>query len=189
LIVAGVTSALGLIGRRARKASAPPPQRPRPPRDLHGLPLGAPAPAFELPGSCGTAALSLASLRAAGLPVVLIFLDESCGACRELHPHLHRWQVTLAERVTIGVITTGTDAAGDLCTDHGVENVLVDAAGDPLWGTYEMPGTPSAVAVAADGSVASAAVRGAEAIEELVRQTIRQGAQTVETWKQLTPVA
>jgi hypothetical protein len=52
-----------------------------------------------------------------------------------------------------------------------------------------MPGTPSGVVIAPDGRVASASVSGAEALEELVRQTIRNGLQTAEAWKQPTPVA
>src|SRR6478609_9621716 len=120
-----------------------------------------------------------------------MFLDAGCGACRQLHPHLNRWQVALAERISIAVIMSGeVDAARALCSEHRVANVLVDDAGeDPLWEAYRMPGTPSAVAVAPDGSVASAAVRGADALEELVRQTVRHASQTADEWKQPSPAA
>jgi hypothetical protein len=115
-----------------------------------------------------------------------MFLDSGCGSCRELHPHLHRWQVALAERVAIAVIMTGEpEAAHTLCSERGVQNVLVDPGDEPLWEAYRMPGTPSGVAVAPDGRIASAAVRGPDALEELVRQTIRNSAR----WTPQTPVA
>jgi peroxiredoxin len=190
LIVAGVAAgALVLGGRRPAAAAEQPSARPAVPHERRGIPLGQPAPDFELRAACDAPA-SLASLRRAGVPVVLTFLDGGCGSCQELHPHLQRWQVTLSERVAIAVIMSGgAEAARALCTDYGVQNVLVDDSDEPLWRAYRMPGTPSAVAVASDGRVASAAVRGPDALEELVRQTIRGGLQTSEAWKQPSPVA
>jgi thiol-disulfide isomerase/thioredoxin len=159
------------------------------PETRRGIGIGELAPEFELAGPCGAAA-SLSSLRSPGLPVVLLFLSAGCGSCRELHPHLHRWQITLAEHVTLVAIVAGNeDAALELCTEHGVDNVLFDEAAAPLWHTFHMPGTPSGVVVAPDGHVASASVSGAGALEELVRQTIRNGLQTAEAWKQPSPVA
>jgi uncharacterized membrane protein YphA (DoxX/SURF4 family)/peroxiredoxin len=190
LIVAALVTPAVLLGDRRRPAeealSAP---SPAPKPEWRGIPLGEPAPDFELT-SPGDETVSLGSLRSAGLPVVLLFLSSGCGACRELHPHLHRWQVALAERMTIAVIMNGdADAARVLCTEHDVQHVLVDDGGSPLWESYRMPGTPSGVRIAPDGRVASAAVRGAEALEELVRQTIRHESQTAAQWTQPTPVA
>jgi peroxiredoxin len=140
--------------------------------DGYGIPPGELAPSFELRGACDGPA-SLESLRSAGVPVVLMFLRTGCGVCSTLHPHLRRWQIALADRVSIAVIVDGADAARDLCTEHRVENVLVDDRSNPVRLAYQMPTTPSAVAVSPYGRVASDAVRGADAIEELVRQTIR----------------
>jgi hypothetical protein len=188
VIVAAVAAgAVWLSERRAPAADEPAPRPPTPP-DRRGLPRGAVAPDFELGGPCDGPA-SLASLRARGVPVVLLFLDAGCGSCRELHPHLRRWQLALAERLSIAVVMTGAaEGAQALCTDHGVRNVLVDDGDEPLWSTYLMPGTPSGVAVSPDGLVASPAVRGPDALEELVRQTVRHGAQTEDAWKQPSPV-
>ena len=153
-----------------------------------GIPVGTPAPAFSLEVACGGEG-SLAALCGAGLPVVVMFLSSGCGACSELHPHLGRWQTTLADELTIAVIVAGNaDAALRLCDEHGVSNVLIDNVDDPLWRAYRMPGTPSALAVAPDGTVASRAVLGADALEELVRQTIRRSAEADETWKQPSPL-
>jgi thiol-disulfide isomerase/thioredoxin len=155
---------------------------------VSGIPVGSPAPEFSLRDACGDEG-SLTSLRSAGLPVVLLFLSSGCGACRELHPHLGRWQTTLGERLSIAVIMAGeADAARMLCGEHGVRNVLIDGPGDPLWQVYGMPGTPSGLAVAPDGAVASVAVRGPDALEELVRHTLGYAGQADGTWKQPVPM-
>jgi uncharacterized membrane protein YphA (DoxX/SURF4 family)/thiol-disulfide isomerase/thioredoxin len=190
LIVAGVTTGLVLLGGRgAAPAGQPDAFRERPPSG-HGMALGTPAPGFELSSPCGGRPGSLDSLRAAGLPVVLMFLGGGCGSCRQIQPHLHRWQVTLEERLSIAVVFSGMDhQARELCTDFGIDNVLFAERAYPLWGTYEMPGTPSAVLISADGHIASGSVLGADALEELVRQTIRHEPQIADAWNQLTPVA
>src|SRR5207302_8314177 len=48
-----------------------------------GLPLGSPAPDFELPNLAGER-VTLAQLR--GQPVLLIFFNPACGFCREMAP-------------------------------------------------------------------------------------------------------
>jgi thiol-disulfide isomerase/thioredoxin/uncharacterized membrane protein YphA (DoxX/SURF4 family) len=195
ILLAALTAGVVLIASRRRPVAEPwqtatgtfvPPP---PAEHRRGLAVGELAPEFELAGPCG-AVESLASLRGSGLPVVLLFLSGGCGSCRELHPHLHRWQVTLAEHVTLAVIMLGNeDAALTLCSEHEVENVLHDDRDTPLWHAYEMPGTPSGVVVAPDGRIASASVIGDRPLEELVRQTIRHGMQPSETWTQPAPVA
>ena len=191
-LLVGAGAAVALVATHRRPAQSAWPTGPAivpAPETRRGIAQGEMAPEFELAGPCGATA-SLSSLRGSGLPVVLLFLSAGCGSCRELHPHLHRWQVTLAEHVTLAAVVAGNeDAALALCTEHGVDNVLYDDAPAPLWHSYHMPGTPSGVVVAPDGRVASASVSGAQALEELVRQTIRNGLQTAEAWKQPTPVA
>jgi hypothetical protein len=120
---------------------------------------------------------------------VLVFLDGGCGSCSELHPHLGRWQKTLAERVVIAVIISGQiEAARPLCEEHAIANVLFDGTSERLSNIYRMPGTPSAVALDSEGRIASKPVLGADGIEELVRQAIRRGAASTEPWKQPSPV-
>ena len=189
VVATAVLAVLGLGRTRAPALGLQPLVTPVPlPPDRGGLEVGQPAPDFELPGACNEAA-RLAALRSAGRPLVLMFVSAGCGACRELHPHLHRWQVALAERLVLAIVMTGDAAAArELCSEHGVENVFVDETDKPLWEIYKMPGTPSAVAIATDGTIASSSVSGADAIEQLVRHTVRQGEQTAEAWKRATPV-
>src|SRR5262249_5691959 len=51
----------------------------------HGLPIGDPAPAFELPGLDGVP-VTLEQLRAPGRPVLLLFTDPACVPCNALMP-------------------------------------------------------------------------------------------------------
>jgi thiol-disulfide isomerase/thioredoxin/uncharacterized membrane protein YphA (DoxX/SURF4 family) len=132
-----------------------------------GLPAGETAPGFALPDVRG-GTQTLDSLRARGLPVLLEFVDPSCGPCREFLPFLTRWQTTLADRVTIAIVTQGS--VDDLLAwdEFGVANVLVDDAGETI-DAYRVGGTPSAVGVWADGTIAAAPAGGMHMPEVLVR--------------------
>jgi uncharacterized membrane protein YphA (DoxX/SURF4 family)/thiol-disulfide isomerase/thioredoxin len=136
-----------------------------------GLPLGASAPAFELPDLHG-GSRSLSSLLEGGLPLALIFMGPSCGACVSLLPELGRWQATLADRLTIAVISSGSAVDNFRAREHGLTNVLLQADSE-LMHAYRVRGTPSAVIVTPDGRIASAAVAGAPVIEPLIRLTLR----------------
>jgi uncharacterized membrane protein YphA (DoxX/SURF4 family) len=183
--IAVAVAALSLLFMRRLEPAVPA----TPDSSRTGVERGSAAPDFERSIACGGAG-SLESLRARGKPVVLIFLDSGCGACSELHPHLRRWQDALGERVVISVVMAGdADMAHRLCRDYEVEDVFVDTADEPVWKSYRVPSWPSAVAVSADGSIASSPVFGKDAIEELVRQTIRPDSQTAQAWNQASPVA
>jgi peroxiredoxin len=152
-----------------------------------GLEPGTPAPAFSLPTASGDTC-SLEALHERGLPIVLIFIDSGCGSCVELHPHLRRWQRALRDRLSIAVVARGdASAATALAEQHGVTDVLVDTGPEPLSARFRIQSAPSAVVVDGSGEVATRPARGADAIEELVRQTLKR-AQDAETWKQPSPI-
>jgi thiol-disulfide isomerase/thioredoxin/uncharacterized membrane protein YphA (DoxX/SURF4 family) len=154
---------------------------------MRGLEPGVPAPEFRLQSAAG-GTYSLGSLRERGLPIVVLFLDSGCGSCRELHPHLRRWQRALRDRLALVVVMRGEPSAATALTDeHGVTDVLVDHGFDPLSARFQITSTPSAVVVGSDGRIGSRPVRGAAAIEELVRQTIKL-AEDVGKWKQPTAI-
>jgi len=73
------------------------------PRPLKGLPIGSAAPAFKLSGLHGET-LTLASLLAAGNPVLLVFTDPDCGPCTALLPQLAQWQRGLSSSLVIALI-------------------------------------------------------------------------------------
>jgi uncharacterized membrane protein YphA (DoxX/SURF4 family)/thiol-disulfide isomerase/thioredoxin len=149
-----------------------------------GLPVGSLAPPFELPSTHG-GTLGLDALRARGLPVVLVFVSTDCPQCDMLMPQLGTWQETLADRLTVAVISRGTPEENQALLDSGVAEVLLQEERE-LKHAYRLSGSPIAQIVSPDGRIGSEAVAGISGIESLIRLTMRRsarGASTVE----LTP--
>src|SRR4051812_31001178 len=141
---------------RRQAATAPP-----------GLPVGAPAPDFELETLEGSK-VTLASLRESGHPVLLVFTSPWCTNCAEIFPNLRRWQQTLSERVTIALVSVGKAEDNRPYADqHGLERLLVQEDAE-VFESYRIRGTPSAVLVTADGKVATLPAESAFAIEPMV---------------------
>jgi thiol-disulfide isomerase/thioredoxin len=102
-----------------------------------GLPIGTRAPAF--PG--------LAELLKPGRPLVLLFTSVGCGPCRALEPTVAGWR----------------DRHGDLLS---FAELSFDEQGG-VARSFEVEGTPAAVVIAPDGSVASAVAHGSDGVEAL----------------------
>lgn len=138
-----------------------------------GLPVGARAPTFDLPTLEGEA-LTLASLTAGRRPVVLLFMSPDCPGCQLLLADLGRWQASLADRLTLAVLSFGSAEENRATFDeHGVGTVMLQE-GAEMMSDYRVRATPSAVVVAPDGTIASAPAEGAPTIETLVRLTLRR---------------
>lgn len=136
-----------------------------------GLPVGAPAPGFELPEP-GGGTLSLASLRASGKPVLLIFTDPDCGPCAVLLPEVGRWQRERAGHLEIALISRGDPGANRAQADeYGLTNVGLQEDWE-MSEAYGVWGTPSAVFVDPDGAIGGAVVAGSEEINGLVRRLV-----------------
>jgi peroxiredoxin len=131
-----------------------------------GLPVGTPAPGFEVAGADGRP-VTLAGLRTAGRPVLLVFSDPDCGPCQSLLPDFAAWQAEHAERFTAALISRGgmaanaARAAGYDLAHLGVQRDREVAV------AYAYAGTPSAVAIAADGRIASQVVAGPDRVRAL----------------------
>ena len=140
-----------------------------------GKPVGSEAPPFTLRGVRGEK-VTLESLRAGGRPVVLVFVHPRCGPCRQLLPDLAEWQTTLAQSVTIVVLSEGSVAANrPLSEEHDIANFLLQERTE-VYLAYEVrSGTPAAVVVDPDGTIAGPTVGGRLAIEELIRLTLSRG--------------
>jgi peroxiredoxin/uncharacterized membrane protein YphA (DoxX/SURF4 family) len=136
-----------------------------------GLPVGAPAPGFSLPSADG-AAVSLAALLGRGRPVALVFVGPDCSSCTELLPDLARWQTTLAERITIALLTRGSVRESRAMAErYGLESVLVQEEGE-VSKTYRARATPSVVIVAPDGRIASRTYQTRMMTEAVVRNAL-----------------
>jgi methylamine dehydrogenase accessory protein MauD len=134
-----------------------------------GLPVGSPAPDFELPDLSG-GTLSLGSLRASGKPTLLVFTDPYCGPCQALLPEVGRWQRERVGELTISLISQGKPEENRTQADeHGLRNVVLQEDSE-VSESYGVWGTPSAVVVLPDGSVGNPLAAGVEQIQTLVNQ-------------------
>jgi thiol-disulfide isomerase/thioredoxin len=123
-----------------------------------GLEPGTPAPEFA----------ALGDLLERRLPVLVVFTSPGCGPCEALMPDLASWQSAHAERLTVAVLANVEPAEIHAEAErHGLVDVFADPEGQ-VYGAYEASGTPSAVLIAADGTVASFVAAGPSAIAELV---------------------
>jgi peroxiredoxin/uncharacterized membrane protein YphA (DoxX/SURF4 family) len=149
-----------LMGAREATALLPP-----------GLPVGAQAPKFSLPGADG-ARISLDTLLARGRPVALVFVSPSCAPCTGMLPDLARWQSTLAERITIALLSTGTLRENWLVRErHGLENMLVQG-GNEVSEAYRVAATPSVVIVTRDGRIGSRTRSSRPIAEAVIRSAL-----------------
>jgi thiol-disulfide isomerase/thioredoxin len=130
--------------------------------DEGGLPMGAEAPALELPSLAGET-VSLESLR--GRDTLLLFWNPECGFCRSMHDDLLGWE-TSANGVHARLVVVSSGDPESTRSEGFSSLVLLDedfAAG----GAFGANGTPTAVLLDADGRVASRIAAGAEAVLEL----------------------
>jgi methylamine dehydrogenase accessory protein MauD len=133
----------------------------------HGLPIGDPAPAFELPGLDGVP-VTLEQLRAPGRPVLLLFTDPACVPCNALMPDLGRWSRDYADDLTIALISRGDATANrDKASEHGIPRILLQHDRE-IAELYNCTATPTGLAIGADGAVALPAAPGSDAIHALV---------------------
>jgi methylamine dehydrogenase accessory protein MauD len=144
-----------------------------------GLPVGAAAPSFELEDVDGET-VTLESLCARGQPVALIFVGPTCGQCWMMLPHIRRWQDTLAERLTVAVVSGGTaEHNQEVIDEHGFVKTFLHDGGE-VFDDYRVEGTPAAVMVSPDGRIASSLAEGPAPIEPLVRLTIQRAGPSAE---------
>ncbi len=143
-----------------------------------GLPIGTPAPVFDLPTQDGSRQ-SLIALCERGMPVMLVFSDPQCGPCRALLPDLTHWQQRHQGILTISMISRKSPSAGSAEEQkHELHNVLLDND-RKLNETYRVYGTPSAVIISPDGKIVSPVAAGPEAIRTLVERVITTGTKIV----------
>lgn len=137
------------------------------PSSVEGLPVGARAPNFALPGVHGET-VTLDALRASDKPVLLLFTDPDCSPCAALLPDVGRWQTEHAGKLSIVLISRGTvEENRARSEEHGLPYVLLQEDREVAH-IYKAHGTPSAVLIRPDGAIASPLATGAGAIEDLV---------------------
>jgi peroxiredoxin/uncharacterized membrane protein YphA (DoxX/SURF4 family) len=137
-----------------------------------GLPVGSPAPAFTLPSFNG-GDVTLQSLLAAGKPLLLLFSSPTCGTCVDLLPEVGQWQRDYADHFTLALINRGElNALRSKIATHELANVLLQQENE-LAEAYQSTGTPSALLVAADGTIRSPLAAGIHEVRALVQRVIQ----------------
>ena len=131
-----------------------------------GLPVGDPAPGFELKAVEG-GTMSLQTMGKASKPLLLVFTEPDCGVCEALQPELALWQREYVERVKIVPVSCGEEERNRTkSAAHGLRNVLLQAHREVAQ-AYLVAASPSAVLVA-EGKIASRIAAGSDAIRALV---------------------
>ena len=132
-----------------------------------GLPIGSPAPEFQLTLVDG-GEMTLNALRREGKLVVLLFSDPNCGPCSALYPEVARWQYEHAEKLTLVLVSRGdAEINRDHVNKHGLQHLLLQKDRE-VSERYLAFGTPSAVLVQPDGTIGSNVAAGSQAISELL---------------------
>ena len=124
-----------------------------------GLPLGAEAPAVELPTLDGEQ-VSLADLR--GRDTLLLFWNPGCGFCRSMHEGLRAWEESTNGVAPRLVVISSGDAESTRAEEFQ-SLVLMDESWETA-GAFQAGGTPMAVLIDADGKIASHVAAGADAV-------------------------
>jgi thiol-disulfide isomerase/thioredoxin len=134
---------------------------------LQGLPIGTKAIPFDLPKVNG-GRTTLDGLLSEGKPLLLISTDPNCGPCNALMPEVASWQKSLANELSIVLLSHGRNADNRAkVAEFGLANVVVEKE-PKIAEKYHAIGTPTAVLIRADGTIGSPAMGGADAIRQLV---------------------
>jgi thiol-disulfide isomerase/thioredoxin len=136
-------------------------------RQAQGLPVGSTAPDFTLDSVDG-GPRSLRSFSSAGHPTVLVFSDPGCVPCQAMLPEVAEWQRRSADALTVVMVSRGgVNANRAKAAEHGIRSVVVQRDRE-VAAAFEAFGTPSAVLISPDWSVASPVAPGAVAIGQLL---------------------
>jgi thiol-disulfide isomerase/thioredoxin len=128
---------------------------------------GTVAPAFTATDT-NESVVSLSDLLAPRLPLLLLFTSPECGPCKVLLPEIAAWQQEHGYRLTIAIANGGNRQESIVeARNHGLERVLED--GDlAIYKSYEGAGTPGAVLIAPNGTIASYLAVGSDSIRQLL---------------------
>jgi peroxiredoxin len=141
---------------------------PRPP--AQGLPVGSPAPEFDLPDLSGNTH-KLSEFR--GRDVLLIFFNPGCGHCARMAADLAALPVDGAQgnAVPVVVSTGDVDANRKLVEQHGIKCTVLVQKQMEVAGQYRAQGTPMGYRIDAMGRIASDLTVGADALLSLAMQS------------------
>jgi thiol-disulfide isomerase/thioredoxin len=174
LVASVAVLASALLGVLAFRGRQPAPNEVGDPT-IDALSVGGPAPDFKMT-VLDAEPVTLQSLLARELPIVLIFASQTCGPCIQMMPDIARWSAAMGESLTLALVESGVDDLDSLrsLTD-GSGRILTLVEDDrTVAQRYLIRGTPTGIAISRNGTLAAPQALGADAIEALVRATLRQ---------------
>jgi peroxiredoxin/uncharacterized membrane protein YphA (DoxX/SURF4 family) len=158
------------------------PEPTRPAVNNVGLPIGTPAPGFELRAASGETR-SLESLRAPGNDVLLVFLSPYCPPCMTLAGNLTRWMREMQGLPDIVLVSRGTakDNAEKLKAFDASRVLLQNKI--EVAALYDCDTTPAAVLVGADGTIRSELANGGPAIKQVLTNCVKRASPEIKSTK------
>jgi peroxiredoxin len=140
-------------------------------------------------GDAGGRTWTIEDLLAAGRPLLLVFSQPACGACRALLPDLSAWHARLNDRLTVAIVVNRPQA-GRLDPDHSGARypVLLDPKGS-ITDAYQVAATPSAALIDHNGRHAAPLARGAGEISELLETRFGIGTGATPTFERRAVIA
>jgi peroxiredoxin len=163
--------------RTPRPKSTPAPEENREPARRTvlgvGLPIGTPAPEFELPAITGERR-SLRSLLAQGRDVLLVFSSPFCKPCEALASSLVRWMREMEGLPRIVLVSRGTVQENRAKLKEFEASRVLLQRNFEVAEEYDCESTPTAVLVGADGLIRSTLAVGGVAIKQLLSSSVKQ---------------
>jgi methylamine dehydrogenase accessory protein MauD len=132
-----------------------------------GLPVGKQAPAFELNAVQGPP-VTLGHLLEKQKPLLLLFANPDCGPCLALLPEVTAWQRDHADAMSIVVVSEGNRKANRKKFEGHELGVILLQRDQEIAELYQAWGTPAALMVRPDGTIATRVAQGADNIRALV---------------------
>jgi thiol-disulfide isomerase/thioredoxin len=131
-----------------------------------GLPLGSPAPEFELLDLAGREC-SLQFLLSERKPLMLLFIDPECGPCKAMLPTVASWHAEYAEIVKIVIISRGGAKKNiEKVGSEGLPSVLLQQDREVAT-AFQCHGTPGAVWIGGDARIKGHVAQGSLEIEKM----------------------
>lgn len=135
-----------------------------PPTIPAGLPLGSPAPEFELP-DLANHQRKLSEWR--GRHLLLIFFNPGCGFCAQMAPDIAALPFDDKDKPIPLLVSTGSlDGNRKLMEKHGIRCPVLLQKQMEIASTYAVSGTPIGYLIDAQGNIASDIAIGAPALLE-----------------------
>lgn len=102
---------------------------------------------------------------------LLVYVSPTCSTCHQLAPLVSDWQELLGAELDVRLVSIGGRAETATAYPHQVDRMWFDE--DEGYGRLGIPGTPSALLLGTNGTVAAGPAAGVPAIQELLATVVQ----------------